>query len=894
MKKIHFQNTKVFVFTSIMLLVFSVCQLANAQVSLMSEVKVTDEALYFDGTKNTSSTNNDVNTPYDYAYGRPINPHGDCIKTYKEFVFMTWYRGGKEDRHVMLTRYNTITGTMKTIEFPHRHTGFDGKWWIGETHNTIAIGICPRNGTIHMAYDMHAYGNGGAFVDDYFRYSYSVNNAAEVADEEFTLDKFVKDPIDGDYRHCTMNGVRNVGNFSRLSYPKFFLNSDGELFLTMRRGTSHDGGQVFIQYKDAESKWGLFKDVTAMGAKSKGETHDWSIYGNMKFCAGKMRLGFQRRLRNGTDKFIYQNGVYYAYCDDPTGASQWKNYKGEPMTLPLVKAGEVLIMEPGDYVQTTQKDMVHIVDGFDFEVTDRGDEHIVSKVTDKQNNVKKLLHTYRKVGASEFTTEEYSAGSELYAAGNDIYVIGLNGGRVNIVKTEGGTSNFKQIYQHTTGPTFDKGIVYISDGKLYYYLKEIAGTGAKRSTYLQVFDLAIDTMPADTTRTLEFANVANNQEFEQGANLSIEANVGRAFTEVSLWYGTTNLGTLTRAPYSWSQHEALSNVKAGEYTFKLVAKDVDGVEEERGITIRAIALPQADILSNHLIFYYPLDDDAEDISGKKNHATLGGAVTLNDGRYGNGASFAHIEGSYLTTADSVFKYSYPTAYTIAFWLKVTDYSERRDILQPIGGRTLLYSNGDLSFRSYHQKQVTSFSLTNDEKDEWFHVAIIIDQREGQTQQMFYINGEQRGSQPMGYDLETDKSPAIGRMIFGGTSDASLGRNFAGMLDEVCMFDEVLSEDEINFLMNAENLKSYLKTNTAINETNSISSLKIYPIPVSQTLNIQGVDGVRAGIYSLSGSLIKKVSLEHNQVDVSMLKSGMYILQVVDRKGFISTARFVVQ
>jgi len=57
----------------------------------------------------------------------------------------------------MLTRYNTVTGTMATIEFPHTHTGFQNKWWLGESHNTIAVGISPLNGTIHLLYDMHAY-----------------------------------------------------------------------------------------------------------------------------------------------------------------------------------------------------------------------------------------------------------------------------------------------------------------------------------------------------------------------------------------------------------------------------------------------------------------------------------------------------------------------------------------------------------------------------------------------------------------------------------------------------------------------------------------------------------------------------------------------------------------
>ena len=91
---------------------------------------------------------------YDYAFGPQISAHGDCIATYKEYVFMTWYKGGKQERNMMLTRYNTETGSMKTIEFPHRHTGWRNVWYLGESHNTIGVGVSPLDGTIHLLFDI--------------------------------------------------------------------------------------------------------------------------------------------------------------------------------------------------------------------------------------------------------------------------------------------------------------------------------------------------------------------------------------------------------------------------------------------------------------------------------------------------------------------------------------------------------------------------------------------------------------------------------------------------------------------------------------------------------------------------------------------------------------------
>ena len=565
----------------------------EAQVSLEKEIKITDLAMYFNGERNQSSTNSSETTAYDYAYGRTLTPHGDCLKTYKNFVFMSWYRGGKDDRHVMLTRYNMETGSMKTIEFPHRHTGLKGKWWIGETHNTIAIAISPINGTVHMVYDLHAYTNSGVFANDYFRYSYSVENAADLPDEEFTLDKFVKDPLDGDYRHTTMDGKRNAPKYDRFTYPQFFLSDEGELFLTARDGTSHDGAQAFIKYDATAKKWGSFFYFNALGANSKGETHDWSIYGSMKYVNGKIRIGFQRRLRNGADKYQFQNGVYYAYSDDPTGASQWKNHKGELITFPIVKAEEALVFEPGDSVETVLKDKVHIVGGFNWTVTDNGDVHIISKVTDKENNVTKNMHSYKPMGASEFIiSTDFSGAQSLYTSGNDVFVVGLNSsGRPFVDRTAGGTNNFTRVYEQTSGRQFNKGKVHISNGKLYYYLLETKPNNNDdvRTTYLQVIDLSVFSGPKELGVNL--LTPSDNQSFNEGENVqlfaSATADEGKAIKKVEFIVNGSVLFEDTTAPFS--QNWVPDGF--GNYTIKAVAYQNDGkniTSDEISIEIKEI------------------------------------------------------------------------------------------------------------------------------------------------------------------------------------------------------------------------------------------------------------------------------------------------------------------
>jgi hypothetical protein len=542
-----------------------------AQVVLENEVKITDFGLHFNGSKvpNTSSDNGST-TAYDYVFGRNISAHGDCIKTYGDYVFLTWYRGGKTDRHVMLTRYNMITGTMATIEFPHTHTGFQNKWWLGESHNTIAVGISPLNGTIHLLYDMHAYSasrpSDGSLANDYFRYSYSIANAASVSDAEFTLDKFVQNGTGG-YKHLKLTGGTPQNEFDGLTYPKFFLNDAGDLLMNMREGGHTNGMYKFSKYDTNTSTWSNFTDFNALNASNQpGITHNWGLYGSIKYVNGKMRIGFQRRSANSNDEFQLQNGVYYAYSDDQTGASDWKNHEGQSFSLPLYDADFIKVIEPGDYVQTTQVNQVYIVQGFDWTVTDNGDVHIISRVKDNEFNVTKNLHTYKPAGATDFITSENFAGADaIYTAGDDVFIVSLSNGRVKVQKTAGGTNNFTTVYQATTGKTFDHGRVYINDGKLYYYLMENA-SGSAQPLYLQIIDLDIVQEPFRVTLTSPF----DGETYDIGETIQISADAideNGSISKVEFVVNGTLFAEDSTEPYSvdWSP------TTEGAYTVQAVA-----------------------------------------------------------------------------------------------------------------------------------------------------------------------------------------------------------------------------------------------------------------------------------------------------------------------------------
>jgi len=581
----------------------------SAEVSLEKQVKITQEGLHFDG-RNLDYSN--VSTPdtgekYDYFFGPNISAHGDAVKTYKHYVFMTWYKGGKNERNVMLSRYDTLSGELSTIEFPHKHTGFRGDPLVGESHNTIGLAVSPINGTIHMVFDMHAYddnNHGGKFKDDFFRYSYSIPGTAELPQSEFTLDKFVKDTSEisqgnDDYKHLTMTGdLGDKGNFARLTYPKFFTTVDGTLLLYMRLGGNNNGAYVFNRYDADAQKWSTFTKFNENNQKLKGNAYNWGLYGNMKYVNGKLRVGFQQRSNDNSDKYKYQNGVYYAYSDHPDGFGDWKNHKGETMTWPLINSDEIKVFEPGDYISHTEANSVYIVGSFDWTVTEKGDIHIISKVRSTDRNrpdyEEVYIHSYKPAGADEFIiSTEFTGASEIYTSGDNVYIVGLDGGHPYVEKARGGTNDFVRVYEANGGPVFDHGTLYIKDGKVYYYLMERT-SGNSMPLYLQIIDLDLESDANAPLVSFPSPSLTVEKGFEKlSLNISAESPVeGRTIQSVTLYINDELVRTDDSMPFlfghgskphetgamGWlDSHEPNpSPLPAGTHIFKAVAVDSEG------------------------------------------------------------------------------------------------------------------------------------------------------------------------------------------------------------------------------------------------------------------------------------------------------------------------------
>jgi hypothetical protein len=426
---------KMFCTALLLLILTSSC--TQPQVTLVSEIKISDSALYFDGDHQRKSENavNRQDGKYDYAFGRRITPHGDCIKKYGDYLFLTWYKGGKENRQVMLTRHNLATNTSVTIKFPHRHTGFHNQYFIGESHNTIAVGICPKDETIHLLYDMHSYSptrpGDGSLANDYFRYSVSQKNVASLPDNEFTLAKFYPKRL----------YLKEGENYESLTYPTFFVDTEDNIFVKMREG-GHTNGKFMLAKYDG-NEWSDWSDFNVLNARNFPEMeHNWGLYGSFNYLNDKFHIGFAIR-NSKVNKYVYNNGIYYAWSIDPVSNAEWFNIKGESLETPIVDPSKAFISEPGDQVPSSGEQSVNITSSSSWTITERGDIHFITSNVRGAGNTNVNVHTYKNAGDSEFTITTDTPGGSLERIGNNIYIVGLNeDGRPYIKKAEGGTNNW--------------------------------------------------------------------------------------------------------------------------------------------------------------------------------------------------------------------------------------------------------------------------------------------------------------------------------------------------------------------------------------------------------------------------------------------------------------------
>ena len=229
-----------------------------------------------------------------------------------------------------------------------------------------------------------------------------------------------------------------------------------------------------------------------------------------------------------------------------------------------------------------------------------------------------------------------------------------------------------------------------------------------------------------------------------------------------------------------------------------------------------LVLGAAGNASAELILHWAFDDGAGgtavDRSGNGRNGTLEGDPKWVAGKIGGALDFAGA-GERVVDADAGDYLNGLDAVTVAIWIKSREIGSDRGFIigeEPDGGDNLIEMRYDSSGATAGGTNVLKMAVVapSDEQQlessnnlqttEWQHVTMVWSRNE---QLKFYVNGEL--DTPTANGAPRDVSTADITMLIVGQGGKDAGRSWNGLIDDVRIYDEVMSAERIQGVMVGE-------------------------------------------------------------------------------------------
>lgn len=294
------------------------------------------------------------------------------------------------------------------------------------------------------------------------------------------------------------------------------------------------------------------------------------------------------------------------------------------------------------------------------------------------------------------------------------------------------------------------------------------------------------------------------------------------------------------------------------------------------------------------ILHYIFHGDAMDLSGNDYEGSVFGAQPAQD-RFGEAGQAYAFNGSsdyILTGYEPDLGYQ---DFSIEIWFKT-------ESISPSPGNRLVSKGvamvGSPAFAGYAVKlrkengiNEVRFSLgdeagetvtavaTGIQENEWVHVVAV---REENGMKVF-LNGEFSASFFANkiFKVDTNLPLTLGRLDRDGL--APNAEYFHGSIDMVRIYDYALGEEEIDCLYT---LDSDILLNNRLTEEHQ--NLSIFPNPVSDFLNLPEGKGLKYQLWSANGELVLTTNGEKNQMNLSHLPNGVYVVRIISKEGSYSS------
>ncbi|NOY48620.1 MAG: T9SS type A sorting domain-containing protein, partial [Chlorobi bacterium] len=215
-------------------------------------------------------------------------------------------------------------------------------------------------------------------------------------------------------------------------------------------------------------------------------------------------------------------------------------------------------------------------------------------------------------------------------------------------------------------------------------------------------------------------------------------------------------------------------------------------------------------------------------------------------------------------------------WTIELWFRPTEFSTYQYFVQKPGDTDSYFSNYSLELQSGWGNVLHGFYFSNEQArinvvemsptlNKWYHVAFIRDISNSKISIIVHDeNWNEVSSSSQNYSGNDNN-------VLLNTKNLRIGEGFIGDIDELRISNVVRNFDVLG-----------------VQESILSDKYKMYPNPSKNNLNINLPQEADLSIYTLTGQkVLEKKNIKKGIIDISKLKSGLYIVLFNGEKGTLS-------
>ena len=300
-----------------------------------------------------------------------------------------------------------------------------------------------------------------------------------------------------------------------------------------------------------------------------------------------------------------------------------------------------------------------------------------------------------------------------------------------------------------------------------------------------------------------------------------------------------------------------------------------------GFATMSFAQVPSYVPTSGLVGWWPFTGNANDLSINGNNGTVNGATLCND-RNNISNNAYQFNGSSSISAISTPSLNWGnSAYSISVWaLNTSPFNSFESIatkgysVMPYTAWILRFENTSLRWfagTTYNSSWLNNADVTaigNFNSNNWYHIVAVFNPANSTAS--LYINGVLNISISATSNVNPNNSDPL---YFGASSS---GENLSGNLDDIGIWNRVLTQQEITSL--------YTSSTVGVNEVSQSNLFSVYPNPANSQINVKADAKLLGSIYTVydnTGKLVLtgKIISENTTIELGNLSGGIYLFSV---------------